>query len=316
MRYLLKAMRFHASAFALLVTLAVGPACSIKGMAIKSLVDTLSESGDVFASDEDPELIRDALPFALKTYESLLQDLPNHERLLLATCQGFTQYAFAFVQTDADLLDPIEFDRITALQSRAINLYLRGRNYCLRALELEFAGIEAALLTAPVAALTRAEPDDVPLLYWTGASWGAAVSLGLDRPDLVAALPSVRALLERALALDARYARGAIHEAMISLDALPEIMGGSPARAREHFERAVALSEGNNPSPYVTLAASVSVSEQNKAEFVDLLELALAIDVDAHPPTRLASLISQKRARYLLEHVDDLIVDDLMEEPE
>ncbi len=308
-------MSYKATALVLLLTLAAAPACSLKRMAVRSLADTLADSGDVFASDDDPELVRDAVPFALKTYESLLEDLPTHDGLLLATCRGFTQYAFAFVQTDAEMLDPIEFELITAMQERAIKLYLRGRDYCLRAMELRSPGVGRALIRAPETALLDTKVDDVALMYWTGASWGAAISLGLDRPELVADLPAVRALMERALTLDESFSRGAIHEVMISLDAVPEIMGGSPTRAREHFERAVALSEGQTPVPFVTLAASVVVAEQNRAEFIDLLERALAIDPDAAPSARLATLISQKRAHYLLDHIDELIVDDVVEDP-
>lgn len=311
----LNAMSQKAMSLVLFLTLAAGPACSIKRMAVRSLADTLSDSGDVFASDEDPELIRDAVPFALKTYESLLEDLPNHGGLLLATCQGFTQYAFAFVQTDAEMLDPIEFEQISATQDRAIKLYLRGRDYCLRALELRSPGVGQALIRAPDAALADLETDDVALLYWTGAAWGSAASLGLDRPELVADLPAVRALIERALTLDESFSRGVIHEAMITLESVPEIMGGSPVRAREHFERAVILSEGRSPTPFVTLAASVVVAEQNRTEFVELLERALAIDPDEEPSTRVASLITQKRARVLLDRVDELIVDDVIEDP-
>jgi hypothetical protein len=49
--------------------------------------------------------------------------------------------------------------------------------------------------------------EDVPLLYWTAASWGGAISLGLDQPGLVADLPAVRALLDRALSLDEAWDR-------------------------------------------------------------------------------------------------------------
>jgi len=309
-------MRIPATALLVLFALGTAPACSIRRMAVRSLADTLAAGGDVFASDDDPELVRDALPFALKTYESLLEDLPNHEGLLLATCQGFTQYAYAFVQTDADLLDPAEFDRIMEMHDRAIKLYLRARDYCLRALEIRHPGIESRLLANPATAIARATAADVPFLYCTGAAWGAAVSLGLDRPALVADLPAVRALMATALALDEDYSRGAIHEAMISLEAIPEIMGGSPARARMHFERAIELSGGTTPGPFVTLAASVSVAEQNRAEFERLLEQALAIDPNSEPSSRLASLITQKRARHLLDRVDDLIVEDIPEDPD
>jgi predicted anti-sigma-YlaC factor YlaD len=96
---------------------------------------------------------------------------------------------------------------------------------------------------------------------------------------------------------------------MISLEALPEAMGGSPARARKHFERAVELSKGLDPYPYVTLAESVSRPAQNRGEFVKLLEQAVAIDPDAAPEIRLATLIAQKRARHLLLRVDELFIE-------
>jgi hypothetical protein len=66
------------------------------------------------------------------------------------------------------------------------------------------------------------------LLYWSAASWGAAISLGIDRPDLAVDFPTVRALADRALALDPAWNKGAIHELMISLDSLPEALGGNP----------------------------------------------------------------------------------------
>src|SRR6185369_6704634 len=58
--------------------LAAGAAgCSIKTMAVKTVANTLSDTGDVFTRDNDPELVRDAIPFALKTYESLLESVPT-----------------------------------------------------------------------------------------------------------------------------------------------------------------------------------------------------------------------------------------------
>lgn len=287
--------------------LASSQGCALKTVALKSVANTLSESGDTFSSDDDPELVRDAVPFALKTYESLLASLPRHRGLLLATCSGFTQYSYAFVQADAELAAESDFERSLELRERSLKLYLRGRDYCLRALETVRSGVSSRLRTDPVAALAPLGRKDVPLLYWTSASWGAAVSAGLDHPSLVGDMPVVRALVDRALALDEGFSEGAIHEVLISLEAVPEAMGGSTARAREHFERAVALQNGRSAGPYVTLATAVALPAQDRAEFVRLLERALSIDPSADRSRRLANLIAQKRARYLLARVDELI---------
>ncbi len=300
--------------FLVALALVTAPGCSLKRIAVNTIADTLSESGDTFARDDDPDLVRDAVPFALRTYESLLESVPKHKGLLLATCSGFTQYAYAFVQTDADLLESTDYEAASRLEERALRLYLRGRGYCTRLLELRRPGVVNMLQVDPANALGWASRNDVPLLYWTGTSWGAAISIGLHRPDLVADVPAVKALMERALALQEDYSHGAVHAAMISLEALPEAMGGSTARARAHFQRAVELSGGLDAGPYVTLAASVALPAQNRDEFVRLLERALAIDPDENPNTRLPTLIAQKRARHFLSRIDDLFLPDSHEE--
>lgn len=295
---------------ALLLALALATAgCSVKRIAINSLADTLAASGDVFASDDDPDLVRDAVPFSLKTMESLLVEVPTHAGLLLSACSGFTQYAYAFVQTDADIVEAKDYQEAMRLRDRALKMYLRARGYCLRHLELAHPGIERSLQKDAKAALAPMKADEVPALYWTGASWGAAITLGLDRPEFVADLPVVRALMDRALALDEDYSRGAIHEVFISLEGVPPAMGGSPERARKHFDRAVELSRGLSAGPYVSLATSVSVPAQNRAEFEQLLKQALAVDPDKDKSLRLANLITQRRARHLLARIDELFAE-------
>jgi predicted anti-sigma-YlaC factor YlaD len=295
----------------LVVAALAAPACSARRMALTGLADSLSGgTATVFGSDDDPELIRDAAPFSLKTIEALLVELPDHPGLLLSACSGFAQYAYAFPQADADLVGDGDYAEVEALRTRARKLFVRGRDYCLRALELRRPGVGEQLLLAPEDALGWATARDVPLLYWTGASWGGAIALGLDRPELVADFPAVRALMARALALDEDWDRGAIHAALISLDAVPEPMGGSRERARAHFERAVELSGGVAAGPYVSYAIGVAQADGDRAAFEDLLRQALAVDPDADPTQRLANQIAQRRARHLLDHADALFAAD------
>jgi hypothetical protein len=284
--------------------------CSVKRWAVKSVANTLTGGVDVYGTDEDPELVRDALPFGLKTMESMLAVVPDHEGLLLTLCKGFTQYSYAFVQADGDLLVNSDYERSTVLHARALRLYLRARNYGLRGLEKRCPGISSQVDQDPAKAAARIEKRDLPMLYWTAASWGSAISLGKDQPELLADLPAIRALMERGLALDEGYEGGAIHEAMILLDALPEAMGGSEAHARGHFARAVALSKDTKASPYVTLATSVSVLKQDRAEFVALLNRALEFDPARDPSQRLATIVLQRKARALLERADEFFLDE------
>lgn len=289
--------------------LLLGSTGCVKRLAVGALAKAMASGGAVYASDNDPELIRDALPFALKTFETLLAERPDHVGLLTATCKGFTQYGFAFVEVEAERVEADDFRRALELRDRALRLYLRARDYGLRALEIDAPGITERLQREPAsAAATFDDPHQVERVFWTGAAWGAAISVGLKRPELTADIDAVRALARQALLLDEDFERGAIHTLMISLESLPEAMGGSPRRARDHFERAVELSGGRLAAPFVTFAASVPVAQQDRQEFVRLLETALAIDPGASPDDRLANLVTQQRARILLERIDDLFL--------
>jgi hypothetical protein len=281
------------------------------------VASTLASGGDVFTRDDDPELVGDAIPFALKLYESLLDSAPRNKNLLIATCSAFTQYGVAYLETEAVVLgDGAHHEEVVALKDRALKLYLRARGYCLRAMDVRFKGIGPKLLADPAAALDAAKPrkSDVELLYWTAASWGSAIALGLDKPEVAIDLPTVRVLAERALALDPTWHKGALYEMMMSLDSVPEMLGGSVERTRSHFARAVELQDGASPSPYLSLAVGVVVPSQGtagaeaaRAEFQRLLEAALAIDPEKDPSNRLVTLIYQRRAKALLAQIDTLI---------
>ena len=283
-------------------------ACSLRRAAVGGLAEALADS-DVYASDDDPELVRDALPFALKAIEGLAADDPENPELALAACRGFTQYANAFVEADADLVESEDWERAEELRERALRLYLRARDHGLASLELDFPGIGAELRREPHEAAARLGPGALERAYWTGAAWGSAVSLGVDRPEVVADVDAARALLRRVLELDEGFGGGAIHEAFIAIEALPELMGGSTERAREHFERAVELTGGTSAAPYVSYATKVAVREQDRAEFERLLRSALAIDLDEAPGRRLSNRIEQRRASHLLEEADALFLD-------
>jgi predicted anti-sigma-YlaC factor YlaD len=293
---------------ALACALAVLPACAlVKRKAVGMVASTLASGGDVFTRDDDPDLVGDAIPFGLKLYESLLDSAPKNRDLLLATCSNFTQYGVAYLETEAAVLGEAQHhDEVAHLNARALKLYLRARGYCLRAMELRFPGIGQKLLADPVPPLAKAQKKDVPLLYWTAASWGSAIALGVDRPEIVIDMPVVRALAERAIALDETWSKGALHEMLISLDSLPEALGGSPEKARQHFDRAVELQKGLYPGPYVALATGVDVPAQNREEFEKLLQAALAIDPEKDPSVRLVTLVQQRRARALLDHIDTM----------
>src|SRR4051812_35008423 len=186
---------------ALLTALSLHSSCAVKKIAVNKLGDSLAQSGETFTADNDPDLVAQALPFGLKMYESLLAESPRHRGLLLAASKGFTSYAYAFVQQDADEMEDVDVAKAAALRDRARRLYLRARDYGLRGLEVRRRGLAGSLRADPKQAVSAVGKADVPLLYWTASAWGLAISISKDRPELIADQGIVEALIDRALEL-------------------------------------------------------------------------------------------------------------------
>jgi predicted anti-sigma-YlaC factor YlaD len=191
---------------------------------------------------------------------------------------------------------------------------MRGLRNCFRSLEQSYPGLEAALLKDPKAAVAvigeRNAPRDVQLLYWAAAALGLAISASTDDAAMLARLPEVEAMLDRALAIDEAWEEGALHEFKVIFAGSKLGDSSTEALIKKHYDRALALSKGRSAGLHVAYAEAVALPAQNKPEFRALLEKALAIDPDAVPRDRLANLISQRRAQWLLDRIDDLILDD------
>ena len=293
----------------LLAVLSAGGCATLKHSAINSLGDALAAGGTAYASDDDPVLIQAAAPFSLKLMESLLAESPRHPGLLLAAASGFTQYAYAFVQQEADERADQDLAAATALRQRARRLYRRAQQYGLRGLAVAHPDFPALLRSDARAAALGCTAADVPLLYWTAVSWCAAIALSKDQPELIAELPAAEALIDRALALGGDFNHGSIHAFLITYEMGRVGGAGDPAaRAEQHFDRARVLGGGEIAAPFVALAEAVCVQQQDRGRFHSLLLQALAVDADARPESRLENLVMQRRARWLLSRADELFL--------
>ncbi len=290
--------------------LLLGCRCSpLRQAAVRDIAGIMTgPSGSrVFMQDNDPQLVRDALPFVLKTYEVLLASNPTDRDLLLASADGFVRYANAFVHADAERLEEVDLKQARDLRKRAQKLYFRGRDYALKGLGLDYPDFEKRLRAGPQAVLGQLSAKDVPLLFWTAAGWAGGISADVTNMALLAELPVVEAMMYRALQLDEDFDDGAIHELFVTFEgARSGTIGGTERRAIEHFDRFVFLTEGKKATAYVSLAASVAVRKQDLRWFEALLQKALAIDPDTVPRWRLENTLAQEKARWLLDRKKDL----------
>ena len=324
--------------FVLLTGAILVSGCSLNQIAINAVANVLSGDGggSTFTTDDDPELVGASLPFALKMYETILAQSPDHEGLLLAVGSGFISYANAFVATPASMLPFQEWEKQQADQIRAKKLYIRGRDYLIHAMDLRYPGFTDALESTEADAtvqlqvfVEQMDADDVPYLYWAGAGWVAAFAL--DAFDLAMAFTVTKAhtLMVRALELDETYSDGAIHDFLVQYYAsLPPSMGGDKDKAEFHHQRSIELAGGRLAGPYVSYAEAVVLPSQSAVklgddfdaydaeiravadEFVALMEQALAVDADAYPDARLINILTQRKAQWYLDNLEDFFLLD------
>ena len=290
-----------------------GVSCSINKLAINAVASSLSAGGaggNTFTSDDDPVLVGQALPFAMKLFETLLAQDPKNSALALQTGSLFVMYANAYVQTPAEMLPDAEFQKQSAMLARAKELYLRGRKYVLQGIEDRHPGFEAALQDAKGGGLADQlalmKRGDVPYLFWAAAGWLGAYAINPLDFNLAITIKTPLAMMAEAEHLDSGFDQGAIHEFYLSYDAAaPESLGGGLEKARKEYELALKYSKGKRASVYVAYAQAIAVRDHDPREFRKALDKALAIDPNADRANRLATIIAQNQARWLLAHVDD-----------
>ncbi|MEZ5396081.1 MAG: TRAP transporter TatT component family protein [Bryobacterales bacterium] len=276
---------------------------------------SLNSGASVFESDRDVELVGGALPFSLKLVESLLAEVPNDRNLLITACRGFTLYSYAYVDFESDKLIEEDLEAGRAMRARARRLYLRGLDYGLRGLEALYPGIRQELQRNPTEAVAVTNPKkadrDLPLLYWSAASLGLAISTATDDAAMLARLPEVEALLNRALELNPDWDEGALYDfQLVYASSKP---GPQDRELIERsFRKALELSGGYNASVYV-YAEAVAIPDQNVTLFREMMQKALAVDLDAAPDERLRNALAQRRAQWLLDRIEDLFL--VIDEP-
>ena len=273
---------------------------------MNSLANALS-GGDgesnVYLTDNDPILVGEALPFSLKLMETILQETPEHEGLLVAAATGFVSYAEMWVLRPARYLEMEDYQASKRGRARAKNLFLRARGYAGRAMEVRHPGIVSDLLLSPESAVLQLDAKDLPAMYWFAAAHGRAIWTDLSDSFLLVEAPTVTALLNRGLDLDERWNGGAFHELYMGI---PTQLGGSQEATEEHFAKAMEFNEGRSIGPLISLAESVYLPRQDQDEFTRILNEALAFDPDQHPETRLANTLAQEHAAWLLSRTDEL----------
>ncbi len=288
-----------ASCVQLLAAVLLCCACSPRYLIVQGVASELANQR--VDTEDDLVLAREAGAFYLKLSESLLNEVPGNANLAAAVAGGFTQYAYAFVQLEAERTESRDAKAAQKLRERARRLYQRAQHHALACLENQTPGFAKTLASANPTDWPRIQPDQVPLAYWAAASWASVIALSKDDPDVVADLPLVVRLAKILWQTQPDFNDGALASLMGSLEAARP--AGSAQEATRYFDLAISLSGEKNAGAYVAKAEGIALAAGDRAAFEALLRRALL----ASKGTRnLQNGVMGERAQWLLDTADDL----------
>lgn len=267
--------------------------CSMRVMAVRQTAKLMERGLPAVDRESDPEFAAEAFPAQLKTIEVLLENDPGNVRLLSLSAQGYAGYSLLFVEDS----DPI----------RARELYLRARDYGLRALERTgFSGLRAKPPADIEAALKKADRGDAGPLFWTALAWAGWINLAKDDPQAIADLPRSVALMARVAELEPKFFYGGPDLFFGVYHGRPKVFGGDLAKSKSHFDQAAAASDGRFLLTFVKEARIYAVAAQDRDLFNRLLERVIDAPADLLPEARLANEVARVQAKNLLEQADEL----------
>jgi hypothetical protein len=253
------------------------------------MADSLSAA---ILNQNDPQLVRDALPSYLLLLDSLIESDPNNAATLGAAAQLYAAYGAALVDDE----------------NRARNLTVRARDYGERALcatdsdacdldELDFDGYRAAVMAV--------DGDAMEALYSYSLSMLAWIRANSNDFNALAALPKAEVALLQVMALEPGDLAASTCMYLGILNTLrPASLGGHPEVGRSWFERGIELSAGRNLSIKVEYARSYARLVYDRELHDRLLNEVLAAEVEQQDLT-LFNQLARAQAQDLLASANE-----------
>lgn len=256
--------------------------------ATSDLSDNLSQS---ILNSTDPDTIAEAIPAYLLLLDGLIRSHPENSDLLASTAKLYSSYAGTLEK------QPQRAKRLTAT---ALNYAFESAcqerdSYC---------GLASYDYKQFANLVDSTEPDDVPVLFLLGSTWASWIQAHKDDWNAVAKLPFTVRLMERVIELDENYQNGAAHLYMgVASSLIPAAMGGKPEQGKQHFERALLLSEHKNLMAKVLFAKHYARLAFDRELHDRLLNEVLAAD-PVQPDLTLINTLAQRQAQALLQSAE------------
>lgn len=236
----------------------------------------------------DLDLVCEGAPAYLLMIDSMIASAPKNTNLLRIGSQAYSAYTGALTECGSPA------GRIQAIAEKA---------------KLYGTTLIGHLLPSAMTArqdefdqeLARTNKADVPSLFWGTLAWLTWIQQQKGAPAAMADLVVVEKIMNRLLTLDETFQAGAIHLFFGGLLATrPAMIGGNLEGSRQHFEKALAISNRAFLLIQATYAETYARVTLDKQLHDRLLKEIMDFPVTAAPESALSNMIARKKAARLL----------------
>jgi len=257
--------------------------------AASGLADNLSIA---MLNQDDPETVRAGMPSYMILMDSFVEGSPDDPAMLSAAANLYASYGTVFVDDEL----------------RALRLTARARQYASKAMCTSYAGActwDSMTYDEFVSSLQQVTAKQADLLYVYGFAMVAYIRAHSSDWNAKAELPQAEALLNHYLAIAGDTAKPAAHTFIgILLTIRPPSMGGKPEEARAHFEKALAMTGGNDLGVKVEYAKGYAKMLYER----ELHDRLIGEVLEASPYVdgfTLMNVLAQEQAERLAAEADD-----------
>jgi hypothetical protein len=263
----------------------------------------MRDGSPIVEEESDPYIAETAGLALLKTMEVFAHHNPNNKIYRTLLAKNYANYAFGILENKLLMYEGSDPERYETILRRAKLFYARGRDYGLDVLnnKSSFKKSLKGKLPKFKKAVNSISRNNIAPLFWTAFAWGGLINLSKDNPMAIVELGRVEVMMARAAEIDNTFFYGGPHLFYgVYYGSRPPLLGGNLKKAKENFDKAVALTHGNFLFAKTLYAQFYAVQAQDKALFKSLMSEVISADPGALPEQRLANILAQERAQVLL----------------
>jgi len=273
-----------------IISLFLSSGCSI--IMTSATSDMMEHLSHTILNNDDLPMVKDGAPAYLLMIDSLISKDPENKALLSNAALLYTAYADLFVRDD---------DRARKMAGKALTY--ASQAMCLE--KKQACQLKSTSFQDFEKIISRVQEKQVPALFALGNAWSAWIMANKNDFNAIADIARIEIIMQRVVELDETYKDGAAYLYLGTLASfLPPVLGGTPEKGKQYFEKAVTLSKGKNLMVKVVFAKLYARMIFNRTLHDQLLKDVLTAN-PCVPGYTLLNTWAQIQAKELINSADD-----------